>query len=217
MSVYSDEIDLEVLKYAIEHYSMQLPNEMRLTLLEALQNLQQQQPDAAKQLCELVIQTDDLDRIYRQALSALRRSYNAQERAKSAMLIAGHKGMLNGLGQILDEVTATLKQVQRQVTTTQATQAQLKILEALETHTLTLEDLTYTTGLPLHKIQTVVTNLRKQGYIDLLSAPLLHWIFPMLKPMPDRQQPIPEDEFLSLTASGYLRLHPLIQVAKRGA
>lgn len=216
MSVYSNDLDLEVLKYAVEHYATQLPDEARILLLQALQNLQQQQPDAAKQLCELVSQTEVLDRVYAQALSALRQSYQTQERAKSAILTP-QSGVLNGLGNLVDEVTANLKQIQQQVTLTQASQAQRKILKALDTHPLTLQDLIYITGLPLTTLRTEVAHLRQKGCVDLLSAPLLHWILPNLKPLRNRQTPIDDDEFLSLTASGYFHLHPLIQVARRGA
>jgi len=216
MSVYSNEIDLEVLKYAVEHYSANLTDEERLTLLRSLQRLQQQEPDATKQLCEVISQTDALDRLYGQALTALRRSYSAQERAKSAMLTADSNGMLNGLGHILDEVTTSLKQIQSNATETQTTHNQLKILRALDTHSLTLQDLTYKTGLPLPALQTIVQTLRSKGYIDLLSAPLLHWIVPGLKARRDRQQAIAEDEFLALTLIGYFHLHPLMQVSKRG-
>jgi hypothetical protein len=216
MSVYSNEIDLDVLKYAVEHYAADLSDEVRLPLLQSLQNLQQHQPNAARELCELVSQTEDLDRMYTLALTDLRQSYQTQERAKSAVLTADSNGMLNGLGSILDDVTATLKQIQLKAVATQATQDQLKILRALETHSLTLEDLMYRTGLSLPIVQSLVQRLRKQGYIDLLSAPLLHWIFPGLKPTSDRQQPIQQDDFLSLTVAGYFHLHPLIQVARRG-
>lgn len=216
MSVYSNEIDLNVLKYAVENYSADLSDEVRLPLLQSLQNLQQNKPNAARELCELVSQTEDLDLIYTQALTDLRRSYQTQERAKSAVLSADSNGTLNGLGSILDDVTVTLKQIQFKAAETQATQDQLKILRTLETHSLTLEDLTYRTGLSLPTLQSLVQRLRKQGYIDLLSAPLLHWMFPMLKPLRDRQQPIGENDFLSLTSTGYFHLHPLIQVARRG-
>lgn len=216
MSVYSNEIDLNVLKYAVENYSADLSDAVRLPLLQSLQNLQQNKLNAARELCELVSQTEDLDRIYTQALTDLRRSYQTQERAKSAVLSADSNGTLNGLGSILDDVTVTLKQIQFKAAETQATQDQLKILRTLETHSLTLEDLTYRTGLSLPTLQSLVQRLRKQGYIDLLSAPLLHWMFPMLKPLRDRQQPIGENDFLSLTSTGYFHLHPLIQVARRG-
>jgi hypothetical protein len=93
-------------------------------------------------------------------------------------------------------------------------QDQLKVLKALESHSLTLKDLTYRTGLPLLTLQTIVQTLWSKGYIDRLSAPLLHWIFPILKPKRDRQQPIREDEFLSLTLTGYFHLHPLIRVER---
>jgi hypothetical protein len=178
--------------------------------------VQQQQPDSVKRLCALVSQTEDLDRIYTQALRNLRRSYAAQERVKSAMLVANQNGSLNGLGRILDDVTATLKQIQSKVEATQITRNQLKILRALEPHSLTLKDLTYHTGLPLEILKSLVQNLRHKGHIDLLSAPLLYWLFPGLKPMRDRQTPLPENEFLSLTATGYFRLHPVIRVAQRG-
>ena len=214
MSVYSNEIDLEVLKYAVEHYSVDLPNESREDLLRALQNLQQQQPNAASQLCELVSQTRELDQIYTLALRDLRRSYQTQERAKSATLTANSGGMLNGLGSIVDDLAGTLRRIQSQAKTNQTKAEQLAILRALDTHSLTLKDLTYRTGLSLPTLETLVTDLRVKGYVDLLSAPLLHWVFPRLKPMRDRQKPLAEDDYLYLTSRGYFRLHPIIQIAR---
>lgn len=207
MSVYSNEIDLEVLKYALEHYADSLPEEVSLRLLHTLQSLQNQEPDAAQHLCNLVSQTEAIDRIYTQALTVQRQHYTAQERAKSFTLTADNTSHLNRLSPFVNDLTQTLTQFQRQKTATQVSQAQQSILRALETHSLTLKDLTYRTGLPLPTLQTVVQSLRQRGYVDLLSAPLLYWIFPRLKPKRDRQQSIAEDEFLSLTSTGYFHLH----------
>ncbi|KAM3115512.1 hypothetical protein [Phormidesmis sp. 146-33] len=216
MSVYSNEIDLEVLKYALEHYGTNLPDDESRSLLNALKAWKNQEPDSDRHLCELVSQSAAIDQIYTQALKAQRQHYTAQERAKSFILTADSFSDRTGLSHLADQLTHLLTQHQLQKSIIQASKAEREILSALEPHSLTLKDLTYRTGRSLPTIQTAVQTLRKKGYVDLLSAPLIHWMFPGLKPRRDRQQPIAEEEFLSLTATGYLHLHPLIRVSSRG-
>ncbi len=216
MSVYSNEIDLEILKQALEQNVDSLPDDVSQALLDALKAWQNQAPQAAEHLCELVIHSEALDRIYTQALTDLRRHYMAQERAKSCILTADSTQERNGLSHLVDDLTHTLEQFRWKTDAVKASETQKTILRALETHSLTLKDLTYRTGLSLSTLQPVVQTLRQRGDIDLLSAPLLHWIVPGLKPRRDRQPPIGEEEFLSLTLTGYFRLHPLIRLMNRG-
>ncbi|KAM3092173.1 hypothetical protein ACKFKG_23020 [Phormidesmis sp. 146-35] len=216
MSVYSNEIDLEVLKYALEHYAASLPDDESQALLDALKAWKNQEPDSARHLCELVSQSAAIDQIYTQALKAQRQPYTAQERAKSFILTADSFSDRSGLSHLADQLFHILDRHQQQEFATQASEAEWEILKALETHPLRTKDLTYSIGLPLAVTRTVVQALWQKGYVELLSAPLAYCVFPGLRRASDRQKRLAEDEFLSLTSTGYLRLHPLIQVANRG-
>ncbi len=111
MSVSNDELDLEVLKHALDHYSAQIPRQEIDALLQLMQNWKQQQPHAAQQICQFAAQSEPIDRAYDHALIDLRRQYITQQRAKSAVLTPQTHGELNGLTPIADQLIASLETI----------------------------------------------------------------------------------------------------------
>ncbi len=216
MNGYRNEIDLEVLKSALENYSASLPDEVLESLLETLKRWQNQEPNAAQNLCELVSQTEALERIYTQTLIRQRQQYQTQERTKSYVLTAAKPGHFNGQSNIITELIHAIKQFRWQESAIQASAEQIAILKALETHPLRTKDLAHSIGLPLARAQTLVQTLWQKGYIDDLSVPLLYYVFPGLRKPEYRQQPVAVDQFLALTTTGYFHLHPILQTAWRG-
>jgi hypothetical protein len=111
MSVFNDELDLEVLKHALENYSAQIPREEIDALLQLMHNWKHQQPNAAQQICQFAAQSEPIDRAYDHALVDIRRQYTTQQRAKSAVLTPQTHGELNGLTPIADQLIASLETI----------------------------------------------------------------------------------------------------------
>jgi hypothetical protein len=111
MSVFNDQLDLEVLKYALDHHAFQIPREELDVLLQLMHNWKQQQPGAAQQICQFAAQSESIDRAYDHALLDLRRQYTSQHRAKGAILIPQTHGELNGLTQIADQLIVSLQTI----------------------------------------------------------------------------------------------------------
>jgi hypothetical protein len=111
MSVFNDELDLEVLKHALENYSAQIPREEIDALLHLMHNWKHQQPNAAQQICQFAAQSEPIDRAYDHALVDMRRQYATQQRAKSAVLTPQTHGALNGLTPIADQLIASLETI----------------------------------------------------------------------------------------------------------
>ncbi len=100
-------------------------------------------------------------------------------------------------------------QVQQAITAQEA--KELAILQAIETHPLTIQDLAYRINLPPNAASATVQNLWRQGYLDRTTAPLLQILWPHRR---HRHQPLSPDTALALTAKGYFRLHPLLQPSR---
>ena len=83
MSVFNDEIDLEVLEFALKHYAIRIPKSELQTLRTYIQEWKQEQPNATQILCHFVFESEAIDLAYDHALMDLRRQYQTQERAKS--------------------------------------------------------------------------------------------------------------------------------------
>jgi hypothetical protein len=111
MSAFNDEIDLDVLQYALQNHADRIPPADLQTLLRHLQAFQQQQPGAAEQLCQFAMQSEGIDLAYDLALTELRRQYQTQQRAKGAILTAQHQGQLNGFNQITDTLILQLETI----------------------------------------------------------------------------------------------------------
>jgi hypothetical protein len=109
MSVFNDEIDLDVLQYALQHHADRIPKSDIQTLLHHFQALRDQEPGAAEQLCRFAMQSESIDLAYDLALTELRRQYQTQQRAKGAILTAQHQGQLNGNQQITDHLISQLE------------------------------------------------------------------------------------------------------------
>ena len=108
MSVFNDEIDLEVLEFALKRYADRIPKTELQTLQTHIQAWKQEQPNSAQTLCKFVFESASIDFAYDQALMDLRRQYQTQERTKSAILTAQSPNTLNGLGTIADELLQQL-------------------------------------------------------------------------------------------------------------
>ena len=87
MSVFSNEIDLNVLQRLVEAHAEALPRETLYTLLQATQAWERNEPNADQLLCSLIAENPYVDQAYTKALADLRKGYVSQERAKNAILI----------------------------------------------------------------------------------------------------------------------------------
>ncbi len=220
-----DQIDLAVLQDALEQFATDISGEELTQLLEAIRHWQNQAPGSAQQLCQLVQSSSSIDQAYGQALQQRKRNYSAQERAKSAVLVADSVGPLNGLGQIANALAKQVETLLTQMSESIASQScgettthqiQTAILQALSQHPLRPQDLAYRLNQPLDQTKALVQSLWRKGYIDQLSAPMLYTVLPGLRDRQYRQQPVSSKLFLSLTSKGYFHLHPPIQWARRG-
>jgi hypothetical protein len=87
MSVFSNEIDLNVFQRLVEAHAEALPRETLYALLQATQAWERNEPQADQVLCNLITENPHIDQAYTKALADLRKGYLSQERAKNAILI----------------------------------------------------------------------------------------------------------------------------------
>ncbi len=87
MSVFSNEIDLNVFQRLVEAHADALPRETLYALLQATQAWERNEPQSDRTLCNLIAENPHIDQAYTKALADLRNGYVAQERAKNAILI----------------------------------------------------------------------------------------------------------------------------------
>jgi len=108
MSVFNDEINLEVLKFALKRYPDCIPKLELQTLQNHILAWKDQEPNAKQNLCRFVFESESIDHAYDQALMDLRRQYKTQQKAKSAILTVQSQNELNGLGTIADKLIQQL-------------------------------------------------------------------------------------------------------------
>ena len=108
MSVFNDEIDLEVLEFALKRYPDRIPKSDLQTLQNHIVAWKHQEPNAAQNFCRFVFESEAIDHAYDHALTDIRRQYKTQQKAKSAILTAQSQNELNGLGTIADELIQQL-------------------------------------------------------------------------------------------------------------
>ncbi len=214
MGVLSDELDLEVLRHAVEHHAADLPTDLAEKLLHSIKAIQHQDPHAVADLVTEFRQNEQLDRIYTQSLRALRQNYSSQERAKSLVLSA-HEPATQNLAQefqqVFNEVVTNIERSLSERKTLEINTAEAQILKALVNYKLTTEDLAHTIGRSQSTTQILVQSLWSKGFIDYLNAPILFTIFPTLRNRRYRQTPVSPDAFLTLTSKGYFHLYPPFQ------
>jgi hypothetical protein len=87
MSVFSNEIDLNVFQQLVEAHAQTLPRETLYALIQATQAWERNEPQADQMLCNLIVENPHIDRAYTNALADLRKGYMSQERTKNAILI----------------------------------------------------------------------------------------------------------------------------------
>jgi hypothetical protein len=87
MSVFSNEIDLNVFQRLVEAHADALPRETLYALLQATQAWERNEPNADRTLCNLIAENPHIDQAYTNALADLRKGYVAQEKAKNVILI----------------------------------------------------------------------------------------------------------------------------------
>lgn len=214
MTALNDELDLEVLRYAVDHYVSELPDELAEKLLNGIQSIQSQTPHAVENLVAQFRQNEHLDRIYRQSLNALRQGYSSQERAKS-LVLNSHQSNMQNLGQecqqVFNDIASTIQHSLAKRQRRELENARTQILKALAKYQLTTEDLAYTIGRSQSATQDLINSLWTKGYIDYLGSPLPFTIFPALRNHRYRNKAVEPDAFLTLTSKGYFHLHPLFQ------
>jgi hypothetical protein len=89
---------------------------------------------------------------------------------------------------------------------------ELAVLKALEKRPLTVKGLVHMVGLSLDQSWTIVQTLWQKGYIDRATNSIIHKVFPMLQNRQRTCRTIDTDTYLTLTATGYFHLHPVISL-----
>jgi hypothetical protein len=210
MSAFNDEIDLDVLQYALQNHADRIPATELQTLLHYLQAFQQQEPGAAEKLCQFTMQSEAIDLAYDLALTELRRQYQTQQRAKSLELSIGSP-LTAEINHTITQLATTIEQLLTHRQQLSRTTAIEQILKTLEKSHLTPTDLTHLLTQPPQQTETILHGLWQQGYIDRLTAPFPYILFPSLR-NPQYRATLPSpDAFLTLTAKGYFYLYPLIK------
>jgi hypothetical protein len=214
MSVLNDELDLEVLCYAVDRYAAELPTELAETLLHGIKAIQHQDPDAVTNFVAQFRQNEHLDRIYDKSLKALRQGYRSQERAKSLVLSThepSNPNLLQTTYQIFNDISSKIERSLSERKTLELNAAEAQILKALVNYQLSTEDLAHTIGRSQSTTQDLVQSLWSKGYIDYLNAPIPFTVFPALRNRRYRQTRVAPDAFLTLTSKGYFHLYPPFQ------
>jgi hypothetical protein len=215
MSVYIQEIDLNLLIYGLKQYADDISQESAEQLQTAIVAVQNHEPNSEQNLISLVSQDTSLDRLYAKSLKARTQGYITQERAKSLDLNL-HQPLTTELYNAVDQLARTIAQLLTQREKQYFTTAKETILKKLTTTHLRTQDLSYVLNQPLDRTQTIIQQLWKTGYIDRLDSSILYILFPNLRPETYRNHPPTPDLFLTLTTKGYFHLYPLIQWARRG-
>lgn len=214
MSILSDELDLEVLRYAVDHYASKLPTDLAETLLNGVKAIQNQEPHAVSHLVAEFRQNEQLDRIYRQSLKALRQGSSSQERAKS-LVLSTHEptnpNLVQATYQIFNDISSKIERSLSERKTLELNAAEAQILKALVNYQLSTEDLAHTIGRSQSTTQDLVQSLWSKGYIDYLNAPIPFTVFPALRNRRYRQTRVAPDAFLTLTSKGYFHIYPPFQ------
>lgn len=214
MSVFSNDIDLNILLHGIERYAADLSQESAEQIRQAIIACQNQQPNSETQLIHLIIHNPDLDRLYGKALADRRAGYITQERAKSLELSIG-RPLTAEINHTIAQLATTIEQLLTHRQQLSRTTAIEQILKTLEKSHLTPADLTHLLTQPPQQTETILHHLWQQGYIDRLTAPFPYILFPSLR-NPQYRATLPSDDaFLTLTTKGYFYLYPLIKRADR--
>jgi hypothetical protein len=214
MSILSDELDLEVLYYAVDHYASKLPTELAETLLNSIKAIQNREPYAESDLVAKFRKDEQLNRIYRQSLKAVQQGNSSQERAKS-LVLSTHEptnpNLVQATYQIFNDISSKIERSLSERKTLELNAAEAQILKALVNYQLSTEDLAHTIGRSQSTTQDLVQSLWSKGYIDYLNAPIPFTVFPALRNRRYRQTRVAPDAFLTLTSKGYFHLYPPFQ------
>lgn len=214
MSVYIQEIDLNLLIYGLEQYTDDISQESLEQLQTAIVSVQQSEPNSKEALVSLVSQDDSLDRLYTKSLKARTQGYITQERTKSLVLNL-NPTLQTEICDAVDQLARTIAQILTRRETQTLTQATQQVLRTLEKSHLTTQDLTYSLNRTQEQTQAILQVLWQKGYIDRLTASLPHILFPGLRPNLYRTQLPSPDTLLTLTAKGYFHLYPLVKRTDR--
>ncbi len=84
------------------------------------------------------------------------------------------------------------------------------VLEALEFRPLTIENLAYRLEMPIEQSRGIVQRLWNRGYIDTTTGGIFRKIFPIFRSKKQANQIVNSKVYLTLTAKGHFRLHPVI-------
>jgi hypothetical protein len=205
MSVFSNDIDLNILLHGLERHSADLPQESAERIRQAIHDL----PDSQPELITLLTQDEHLDRLYEKALADRRSGYMVQERAKS-LEISTATPITAEMSQMFDQLAGAIDRLLTKRQSLSTSTATKQLLKTLERSHLTTEDLKLISNYPQQQTQAILQDLWRKGYIEKLSASALYIIFPGLRSPQYRASFPSDDAFLTLTARGYFHLYPLI-------
>lgn len=223
-------IILQAFSLALSSLDVELPAPMRREIQKVGNAVGQQKTEAAAEaVLHLVQQSDRLKHRYQSEFDHL----NQQDAQRSKFLNQNGNGTAtlswrDPVAEILsaDDFHAAAKEFLRRQhrqksknpeissfaialqKNIQATETyKLDLLQTLDQHFLTVEDLAFAVDLPLEQALTLVQNLWQEGYIYPTQNSILNMFFPASKQA--KPQVSPSDCF-NLTAKGYFYLHPLI-------
>ncbi|NJL39443.1 MAG: hypothetical protein HC899_23875 [Leptolyngbyaceae cyanobacterium SM1_4_3] len=234
----TEEITLQAFLVGLAQLDAALPADLQHKIQQLGGELAQQKTGAIAKIPQLVNQHERLKELYQEARLDLQQRYQAQERAKNALLVNSAASAPATWEEIAvpiltadNSITAArsvIKQAIAHITSRRASSyraashvlivqvaqkieaQEIAVLQALERRPLTVEDLTYVIGAPLEQVQAIVQSLWQTGYIDVITSSLLHRILPRLKPPSAKQQEIYPETAFTLTMKGHFRLHPLV-------
>jgi hypothetical protein len=213
MSVFSDQLDLNVLLHSLEQYPNRLPPDLLEKLQILVQSLQQKDSQAATDLVLLFQQNPILEQLYEQSLQDLRNGYITQERAKCIPLVINQPWSQQSteFSDTIQRIAYSLQNLHTYYQETALSQIKQTILKSLEKTPMRSRDLFHTIGQSTEQIQPALQKLWEDGFIDVLSSSPLYTIFPGLRKGNYRHRSVPSDTFLTLTSKGYFYLYPMFK------
>ncbi|MGF1521636.1 MAG: hypothetical protein ACFBSF_04870 [Leptolyngbyaceae cyanobacterium] len=93
----------------------------------------------------------------------------------------------------------------------------IELMKELERQPATVENLAYGLDLSLSQVKGLAQRLQRNGYIGPLNGNFLNMILPLLGIYPQKSQMLDAQTYLSLTAKGYFRLNPVIELNRAAA
>ena len=225
----TEAITLQAFLIALSQLDTALPGDLQQKIQQIGRALANHQTSAIAEIQDLVKKHAQLNRLYEAARITLQKQYQTQERDKWMMSESGSLALENIAVPILiaDDFTIAAKELLKklkagkdfidkifldslQKAVSLADIRTISVLEALEFRPLTIENIAYRLEMPIEQSRGIVQRLWNRGYIDITTRGILRKIFPIFKSKKQAKQIADSKAYLTLTAKGHFRLHPVI-------